>query len=108
MKCDTEEETFEYEVRVQFFLEIYGEELRDLLRDTNLSLNLERAQNLAPNLSSTLGRAPKLLIRDGRGENSEPQLIGALEQRIFSADESMKCVNDALNRCVVDATAMNA
>ena len=75
MKRDTEEETFEYEVRVQF-LEIYGQELRDLLRN--------------PDSSSKLERPSKLLIRDGRGAKAEPQVIGAVEQRIFSADEGMK------------------
>mmetsp|Transcript_47793 Transcript_47793/g.55877 ORF Transcript_47793/g.55877 Transcript_47793/m.55877 type:complete len:697 (+) Transcript_47793:181-2271(+) len=93
MKRDNEQETFDYEVHVQF-LEVYGEDLRDLLQD--------------PKSLGKTEKPPKLLIRDGRGSKAEPQVIGALEQRIHSADEGMKLVYEGLKRRVTGATKMNA
>ena len=75
---------YEYEVRVQF-LELYGEEIRDLL-------------------SASLTR---LAIRDG-GPSLEPEVIGALEVKVSSAEEALLCLARGTLRRVTGATAMNA
>ena len=75
---------YEYEVRVQF-LELYGEEIRDLLSN-----------------SST-----KLVIRDGGG-GVEPEVIGASEVTVTSAEEALLCLTRGTLRRVTGATAMNS
>jgi len=75
---------YEYDVRVQF-LEVYGEQIRDLLSS-----------------SST-----KLDIRDG-GQSLEPEVIGALELKVTSAEEALLCFTRGALRRVTGATAMNA
>lgn len=83
---DNDEKTppYEYEVRVQF-LELYGEEVRDLL-------------------SASLTR---LAIRDG-GPSLEPEVIGALEVKVSTAAEALLCLTRGTLRRVTAATAMNA
>lgn len=78
---------FEYEVRVQF-LEVYGEDIRDLLRPNNNGGN-------------------KLVIRDGGG-NLEPEVIGASEVKVNSAEEALLCLTRGTLRRVTGATAMNS
>jgi len=79
------EKPFEYEVRVQF-LELYGEDVRDLL-----------------NISS----GAKLVIRDGGG-GVEPEVIGASEVKVHSAEEALLCLMRGTLRRVTGATAMNS
>ena len=80
-----EEPTYEYEVRVQF-LELYGEVIRDLL---------------TPKPSSD-----KLTIRDIG--NDEPEVLGATQQKVESADEALMCLTRGMLRRVTAETAMNA
>ena len=80
-----EEPTYEYEVRVQF-LELYGEVIRDLL---------------TPKPSSE-----KLTIRDIG--NEEPEVLGATQQKVESADEALMCLTRGMLRRVTAETAMNA
>ena len=75
---------FEYEVRVQF-LEVYGEEIRDLLSSSR----------------------KKLTIRDG-GQSSEPEVIGASEVKVSSAVEALLCLTRGMMKRVTASTAMNA
>ena len=83
-----DEKPFEYEVRVQF-LELYGEDINDLLTNTN-------------NNSGT-----KLVIRDGGG-GVEPEVIGASEVKVNSAEEALLCLTRGTLRRVTGATAMNS
>lgn len=75
---------YEYEVRVQF-LELYGEEIRDLLSKSTT----------------------KLVIRDGGG-GVEPEVIGASEVKVQSAEEALLCLTRGTLRRVTGATAMNS
>lgn len=81
-----EENQFEYEVRVQF-LELYGEEIRDLLNSSS---------------------SHKLTIRDGANSGVEPEVIGASEVKVSSAEEALLCLTRGSLRRVTGATAMNA
>ena len=81
--------TFRYEIRLQF-LELYGEEVRDLL-------------STAP--SPTGG----LKVRDNGGATgSEPEVVGASEVAVKTADEALLCLARGMMRRVTGATAMNA
>jgi len=82
--------SYEYEVRVQF-LEIYGEEIRDLL-------------NPRPNVG-TSSSSPKLSIRDVG--NAEPEVVGATMHKVDSADEALLCLTSGMYRRVTGSTAMN-
>ena len=79
------EKPYEYEVRVQF-LELYGEDIRDLLSNSASS---------------------KLVIRDGGG-GVEPEVIGASEVKVNSAEEALLCLTRGTLRRVTGATAMNS
>jgi len=83
---------YEYEVRVQF-LELYGEEIRDLL---------SKSQSSTSSTSSS-----KLVIRDG-GTNVEPDVIGAVEVKVNSAADALLCLTRGMLRRVTGATAMNS
>ncbi|KAG7356967.1 kinesin motor domain containing protein [Nitzschia inconspicua] len=78
--------SFEYEVRIQF-LEVYGEDIRDLLN---------------PQQGST---ASKLSIRDVG--NEEPEVIGATEHKVESAEEALLYLTRGMYRRVTGSTAMN-
>jgi predicted nuclease with TOPRIM domain len=82
--------TYEYEVRVQF-LEVYGEEIRDLL-------------NPQQQATSTNG-VSKLSIRDVGDE--EPEVVGATQHRVDSAEEALLCLTRGMYRRVTGSTAMN-
>lgn len=84
--ADTSAPAYEYEVRVQF-LELYGEEIRDLL---------------SPSTSN------KLVIRDGVNDNHEPDVVGAIEIKVHSAADALLCLTRGMMRRVTGATAMNA
>lgn len=77
---------FEFKVKVQF-LELYGEDIRDLL-------------NADPD-------GAKLSIRDGRA-GVEPEVIGIKEVEVSSAQDALLCLTRGSLRRVTRATAMNA
>ena len=87
---EQEQLPYEYEVRVQF-LELYGEEIRDLLSS-----------------SPTSPSSNKLVIRDGVGQNNEPDVVGAVEIKVNSAADALLCLTRGMLRRVTGATAMNA
>jgi kinesin family protein 4/21/27 len=78
------QDSYEYFVRVQF-LEVYGEEIHDLLTPTNTQ---------------------QLTIRDVGLD--EPEVIGATQQKVESAEEALLCLTRGMYRRVTGATAMNA
>ena len=82
--------TYEYDVRVQF-LEIYGEEIRDLLNP--------RSQ------SGASSKDMKLSIRDVG--NEEPEVVGATMHKVESAEEALLCLTSGMVRRVTASTAMN-
>jgi len=83
----TDQKKFEFNVKVQF-LEIYGEDIRDLLQ---------------PNPND----APKLSIRDGTAKR-EPQVVNIKSVVVESAEEALLCLTRGTLRRVTRATAMNA
>lgn len=78
-------------VRLQF-LEVYGEDIRDLL--TTSSTAAAAAAN------------DKLTIRD-LGGSHEPEVVGATQVVVTTAGEAIKCLNHGMLRRVTAATAMN-
>ncbi|KAL7484050.1 hypothetical protein ACHAW6_009695 [Cyclotella cf. meneghiniana] len=76
---------FEYQIKLQF-LELYGEEIRDLL-------------------STSPSTQQKIVIRDLAGD---AEAIGATEVPVASAQEAMVCLTRGMLRRVTGATAMNA
>eukprot|EP00592_Proboscia_alata_P002781 CAMPEP_0194374684 /NCGR_PEP_ID=MMETSP0174-20130528/23126_1 /TAXON_ID=216777 /ORGANISM="Proboscia alata, Strain PI-D3" /LENGTH=1045 /DNA_ID=CAMNT_0039154407 /DNA_START=41 /DNA_END=3178 /DNA_ORIENTATION=- len=78
--------SFEYEIRVQF-LELYGEEIRDLI-------------------CSDMQRT-RLTIRDGK-EGEEPEVIGACRRKVNSAKEALSLLKEGTIRRVTGPTEMNA
>ena len=79
------QQPFEYQVKLQF-LELYGEEIRDLLTSS-------------PNTQQ------KIVIRDAAGD---AEAIGATEVAVADAQEAMVCLTRGMLRRVTGATAMNA
>lgn len=75
----------DYHVRLQF-LEIYGEDIRDLL------------------IPGTGG--DKLAIRD-LGGSHEPEVVGATQELVSSSADALKCLSRGMLRRVTGATAMN-
>ena len=82
--------SYEYEVRVQF-LELYGEEIRDLL-------------NPRPQ-TGTSSSHQKLTIRDFG--NEEPEVVGATMHKVDSPEEALMCLTSGMYRRVTASTAMN-
>ena len=78
--------THTYSVKVQF-LEVYGEDLRDLLQEQQGS--------------------KKLSIRDGR-KNIEPEVIGASHVPVSNAEEALLCLTRGSLRRITRATNMNS
>mmetsp|Transcript_56214 Transcript_56214/g.136237 ORF Transcript_56214/g.136237 Transcript_56214/m.136237 type:complete len:1623 (+) Transcript_56214:225-5093(+) len=87
------DDAFEYTVRVQF-LEVYGEEIRDLL-------NPQASGSGAGGGSG----ASKLSIRDVG--NDEPEVVGATDMKVDSAEEALLCLTRGIYRRVTGSTAMN-
>ena len=85
--ASTDTEKFEYDVNVQF-LELYGEDVRDLLQ-------------------ADPSNAPKLRIQDGTATR-EPEVIGIKTQGVDSAEDALLCLTRGTLRRVTRATAMNA
>jgi kinesin family protein 4/21/27 len=80
---------FEYQVKLQF-LELYGEEIRDLLTTP----------------SSSSSQLPKIVIRDSSGGDAEA--LGATSVPVPTAQEAMVCLTRGMLRRVTGATSMNA
>lgn len=81
----TKDSTYDFEVRIQF-LELYGEEIRDLL--------------------TTKANTEKLSIRDIGME--EPEVLGATQHRVDGPEDAMLCLARGMLRRVTGSTAMNA
>mmetsp|Transcript_27940 Transcript_27940/g.59587 ORF Transcript_27940/g.59587 Transcript_27940/m.59587 type:complete len:931 (+) Transcript_27940:153-2945(+) len=77
---------FEYQVKLQF-LELYGEEVRDLLTTPSATPQ------------------PKIIIRDCAGD---AEALGATAVPVATAQEAMVCLTRGMLRRVTGATAMNA
>eukprot|EP00581_Thalassiosira_minuscula_P006921 CAMPEP_0183703124 /NCGR_PEP_ID=MMETSP0737-20130205/983_1 /TAXON_ID=385413 /ORGANISM="Thalassiosira miniscula, Strain CCMP1093" /LENGTH=833 /DNA_ID=CAMNT_0025929829 /DNA_START=229 /DNA_END=2727 /DNA_ORIENTATION=- len=80
-----QKQPFEYQVKLQF-LELYGEEIRDLLA------------------ASTTTKT-KIVVRDHAGD---AEALGATWIPVASAQEAMVCLTRGMLRRVTGATAMNA
>lgn len=76
---------FEYTVKLQF-LELYGEEIRDLL-------------------ATSTKQQQKIVIRDAAGD---AEVLGATEVPVSNAQMAMVCLTRGMLRRVTGATAMNA
>jgi Kinesin motor domain len=76
----------EYQVSVQF-LELYGEEIRDLLATSHRN-------------------SDKLTIRDALGTD-EPEVVGATQSSVSSAAQALQHLSHGMLRRVTGATAMN-
>lgn len=76
---------FDYQVKLEF-LELYGEEIRDLL-------------------TTSASTQQKIVIRDSERDS---EAIGATEVPVSSAQEAMVCLTRGMLRRVTGATAMNA
>mmetsp|Transcript_22637 Transcript_22637/g.46949 ORF Transcript_22637/g.46949 Transcript_22637/m.46949 type:complete len:926 (+) Transcript_22637:129-2906(+) len=80
--------SFDYNVKLQF-LELYGEEIRDLLAATRVP-----------------GTKPaKLMIRDTK---ADCEVLGATSVHVKSAEDALLCLTRGMLRRVTGATAMNA
>jgi kinesin family protein 4/21/27 len=84
-KLEENSTSSDYRVRLQF-LEIYGEDIRDLL------------------VPGTGG--DKLTIRD-LGGSHEPEVVGATQELVSSSSDALKCLSRGMLRRVTGATAMN-
>ena len=80
--------SFEYNVKLQF-LELYGEEIRDLLAPTG----------------KPGSKATKLTIRDTK---NDCEVLGATSVDVSSADDALLCLTRGMLKRVTAATAMNA
>jgi hypothetical protein len=79
-----EEQNERYEVRLQF-LEVYGEDIRDLL-----------------------GHNDKLTVRDVGGAQEEPEVVGATQRPVATAQDALRALGQGMLRRVTGSTAMNA
>ena len=84
---------YEYQVKLQF-LELYGEEIRDLLA-TPAALQRQQQQQ----------QTTKIVIRDSAGD---AEALGATTVSVANAQEAMVCLTRGMLRRVTGATAMNA
>lgn len=80
--------SFEYNVKLQF-LELYGEDIRDLLAPTG----------------KTGSKPTKLTIRD---TSNDCEVLGATSVDVSSADDALLCLTRGMLKRVTAATAMNA
>lgn len=84
-KLEENSSASDFRVRLQF-LEIYGEDIRDLL------------------VPGTGG--DKLTIRD-LGGSHEPEVVGATQELVSCSSDALKCLSRGMLRRVTGATAMN-
>lgn len=109
---------FEYSINIQF-VELYGEEIRDLLNAPEIASQprgrpgMVRRYNSTSNISKIdnsgwrLNSGKTVTIRDGKaGEGAE--LIGAENIEVNSVQEALDHLKEGLTKRVVGRTAMNA
>ena len=121
---------FEYQVKIQF-LEVYGEEIRDLLttpdnkgssddnhndehngRFTQSRKNLLNRQSSVSSMTTvastrTSRTRSTISIRDGKsGEDAE--VLGANQFKVTDAEEALQHLHNGLTKRVVGRTAMNS
>ena len=84
--ASVKKKSYDFHVRVQF-LEIYGEDIRDLLQPND--------------------QGPKLSIRDGK-KGVEPEVINIKNVVVETAEEALLCLTRGSLRRVTRATAMNS
>ena len=94
--CDCE---YEYHVRVQF-LELYGEEIRDLLTTGSTAASSNNSSG-----TGSWSSPDKLTIRDIGMD--EPEVVGATQQTVGTAEDALLCLTHGMLRRVTGATAMN-
>lgn len=85
-EASTKKKSFDYNVKVEF-LEIYGEDIRDLLQPND--------------------NGPKLSIRDGK-KGVEPEVLNIMKVEVTDAEEALLCLTRGTLRRVTRATQMNA
>ena len=86
-QCRESSADLDFQVSVQF-IELYGEEIRDLLVTSTAQRNHE-----------------KLTIRDLGTD--EPEVVGATQVQVSSAVQALECLAHGMLRRVTGATAMN-
>ena len=86
-QCRESSADLDFQVSVQF-IELYGEEIRDLLVTSTAQRNHE-----------------KLTIRDLGTD--EPEVVGATQVQVSSAIQALECLAHGMLRRVTGATAMN-
>ena len=103
---------FEYSLKVQF-VELYGEEIRDLLADpvlvdrTKRELRRYNSTSSFASAGNSVRSKDKITIRDGKaGEGAE--LLGIERIQIHSAEDALNLLRKGLTKRVVGRTAMNA
>jgi len=84
---------FSYQVKLQF-LELYGEEIRDLLATHTMQTRVG-------------GATMKLTIRDTTALTDEPEVVGASQMLVETAQEALEALQKGMVRRVTGATAMN-
>lgn len=84
---------FSFQVKIQF-LEIYGDEIRDLLATHAMA-------------TTNTGSPTKLTIRDTTALTDEPEVVGATQMRVESAQDALEALQKGMVRRVTGATAMN-
>lgn len=87
IQCRESSADLDFQVSVQF-IELYGEEIRDLLVTSTSQRNHE-----------------KLTIRDLGTD--EPEVVGATQVQVSSAAQALECLAHGMLRRVTGATAMN-
>lgn len=97
---------YEYEVKIQF-LEIYGEQIRDLLSCSSSSSSLIKIRDISSstihnNSSTTNNSASNSVIID------EPEVVGASELTVRDAKDALLYLHKGTLRRVTGATQMNA
>lgn len=84
---------FSFQVKIQF-LELYGEEIRDLLATHTMA-------------TTNTGNTAKLTIRDTTALTDEPEVVGATQMNVESAQDALVALQKGMVRRVTGATAMN-
>lgn len=110
--------TSEFQVKIQS-LELYGEEIRDLLENGQQSngystsskmkkANLRRLKSVNNlNIHSSGKIRSKISIRDG-GLGEDAEVLGVENAKVSSAEEALILLRQGLTKRVVGKTAMNA
>jgi hypothetical protein len=96
----------DFQVRLQF-LEVYGEEIRDLLSKVpTTSSSAYSYEDSKYYDASQSTKSDRLHIRD-LGNNDEPEVVGATLHPVDNVQEAVQCLEAGRLRRVTGATAMN-